>query len=229
MSVLQKFGVPLAPGDGHQTLMPKLQYRFRVLFGNLGGEADTKIITRQVISVTRPQLTHDEMILDVYNSRIYLAGKHTWNPITVIIRDEINSESIKKLDQQLQNQLDHYEQASAAAGSNYKFYMEIETLDGSSTVSASPEILDHWRLEGCYISDIQFGDSNYGTSEAQQVTAIIRYDNAAHGKGPYVESGDNAYLHQGPVTSASSDNATGSNVKTGGGGTNFLAEGAGAQ
>ena len=215
MSVLQKFGVPLDTTDGHQTLMPKLQYRFRVLFGNLGGDPENKIITRQVISVTRPQLTHDEMILDVYNSRIYLAGKHTWAPITVIIRDEINSETIKKLDQQLQNQLDHYEQSSAAAGSNYKFYMGIETLDGSSVPGKDTKhILDHWHLEGCYISDIQYGESNYSTSDVQQVTCIIRYDNAAHGAGDFAEDGDTAYLRQTPITGATSGNATGSNIAT---------------
>ena len=63
MSVLGKYGVPVA--GSHQTLMPKLQYRFRVLFGNMGGASNNNIVTRQVISVTRPQLTHDEMILDV--------------------------------------------------------------------------------------------------------------------------------------------------------------------
>ena len=104
MGVLSKFGVPDgSPGSTH-TLMPKLQYRFRVTFGNLGGDGvDQAVLTRQVISVTRPQLTHDEMILDVYNSRIYLAGKHVWNPITIILRDDVSNKAIKVVDQQLQN------------------------------------------------------------------------------------------------------------------------------
>ena len=213
MSVLGKYGVPVA--GSHQTLMPKLQYRFRVLFGNMGGASNNNIVTRQVISVTRPQLTHDEMVLDVYNSRIYLAGKHTWNPITVILRDEVQSHTIKALDQQLQNQLHHYDQSAAKAGANYKFYMEIQTLDGDD-MPATANILDHWYLAGCYISDIQYGDSNYATSDQQQVTCTIKFDNAQHGKGAYTSSGEDAYLNHATRETVGGDNATGSTVTSGG-------------
>jgi hypothetical protein len=209
MSVLGKFGVPVA--GSHQTLMPKLQYRFRVLFGNMGGASNNNIVTRQVISVTRPQLTHDEMILDVYNSRIYLAGKHTWAPVTVILRDEVQSHTIKALDQQLQNQLHHYDQSAAKAGANYKFYMEIQTLDGDDDPTGD-SILDHWYLAGCYISDIAYGDSSYGNSDQQQVTCTIRYDNAQHGKGSYTASGADAYLNHATIGTVGGDNATGSVV-----------------
>ena len=180
MGVLSKFVVPVAGGDAH-TLMPKLQYRFRVTFGNMGnqGAGDLTVLTRQIISVTRPQLTHDEMIVDVYNSRIYLAGKHVWNPITIILRDDVKSEVIKQVDTQLQLQLNHASQSGARTGSEYKFNMDIETLDGSDT----PGVEDHWSLFGCYLSDVAYGDSNYATSDVQQITMTIRFDNAQHGAG----------------------------------------------
>ena len=197
--------------------MPKLQYRFRVLFGNLGGLVGThEILTRQVISVTRPQLTHEEMILDVYNSRIYLAGKHTWNPITVILRDDVKSEVIKNIDKQLQIQLNHYDQSSAKSGANYKFGMSIETLQGDEGgPAAEPTVLDHWGLYGCYISDIQYGDSNYATSDQQQLTMTIRYDNATHGEGAgsIAGTGTDEFLHSdGPGHNKDVDAATGTNT-----------------
>ncbi len=215
MGVLQKYGVPI---DGSwQTLMPKLQYRFRVLFGNLGGlVGNHEILTRQVISVTRPQLTHEEMILDVYNSRIYLAGKHTWNPITVILRDDVKSEVIKNIDKQLQIQLNHYDQSAAKSGANYKFGMSIETLQGDEGgPAAEPTVLDHWGLYGCYISDIQYGDSNYATSDQQQLTMTIRYDNATHGEGAgsIAGTGTDEFLHSdGPGHNKDVDAATGTNT-----------------
>ena len=180
MAVLTKFGVPA--GTSSETLMPKLVYRFRVLFNDLGGPNngdELLVLTRQVISVTRPVLTHDEMQLDVYNSRIFLAGKHTWDPITIQFRDDVSSVIIKRLDEQLQRQIDHSQQSGATSGSQYKFQMSIETLDGSDT----PGVLDFWTLEGCYISNVQYGESNYATSDQQMVTATIRYDNAQHGSG----------------------------------------------
>ena len=209
MGVLSKFGVPDgSPGSTH-TLMPKLQYRFRVTFGNLGGDGvDQAVLTRQVISVTRPQLTHDEMILDVYNSRIYLAGKHVWNPITIILRDDVSNKAIKVVDQQLQNQLNHATQSGAKSGAQYKFDMGIETLAGDH----EPTVLDFWFLDGCYISDIQYGDSNYATSDVQQITMTVRFDNAAHGKDGMPSNGnftgDSNYLAQGVKTSGSDVAAT---------------------
>ena len=208
MGVLSKFGVPDQAGDT-LTLMPKLQYRFRVTFGNIGAETATSVLTRQVISVTRPQMTHDEMILDVYNSRIYLAGKHTWNPITVTLRDDVNSAAIKLIDQQLQNQLNHHSQSAAKSGAQYKFNMGIETLEGDQ----DPTALDYWYLDGCYIQDIQYGDSNYAASEQQQIIMTVRFDNAAHGAGETPSNGNfsggnNNYLAQTPGTSGSGDSAT---------------------
>ena len=189
--------------------MPKLQYRFRVTFGNMGGDgASQAVLTRQVVSVTRPQMTHDEMILDVYNSRIYLAGKHTWSPITVILRDDVTNKAIKLVDQQLQNQLNHHTQSGAKSGAQYKFDMGIETLEGDQT----PTVLDYWYLDGCYIQDIQYGDSNYATSEPQQLTMTIKFDNAAHGSGATPSNGNftgsNNYLAAGVEYSGDGDMAT---------------------
>lgn len=182
MAVTTQFGVPDANG-AHATLMPKLQYRFRVTFSNLGLStgANTNTTTQNVISVGRPSLTHEEVIIDSYNSKTYLAGKHTWEPITLVMRDDMNSHVIKAIGNQLQEQLDHTSQGAVAhdqkhAGNVYKFNMTIETLDG--TAKADP--YDTWELVGCYLSNVQYGDLNYGTSDLVQVTATIRYDNASN-------------------------------------------------
>ena len=106
MAVLTNFGVPVS-GESGVTLMPKLQYRFRVTFSNLGGSSNATSITRNVVSVTRPALDHEDVTIDVYNSKIRLAGKHTWQDITLVIRDDVDSEVIKELGKQLNKQVDH--------------------------------------------------------------------------------------------------------------------------
>ena len=90
MANLNKFGVPVG-GTTSTVLMPKLTYRFRVSFNNIGGQADSKTLTHQIVSVTRPTLSHEPVTLDVYNSRVYLAGKHTWEAITITIRDDVEN------------------------------------------------------------------------------------------------------------------------------------------
>ena len=180
MANLNKFGVPLS-GNTSAVLMPKLAYRFRVTFTGLGGTGtDTKALTREIISVGRPNLTHDEVTIDVYNSRIFLAGKHTWEPLAIVMRDDINSDVITLLNQQVTNQVDHFEQSAAVAGSQYKFGTVIETLDGTSTAKGKTNVLDKWSLSGCFVQNMQWGESNYATSEPVQLTMTVRYDNAEH-------------------------------------------------
>lgn len=180
MAVTTNFGVPGTGENG--TLMPKLQYRFRVTFTLLGsGNNGSTLVTQNVVSVGRPSITHEEVIVDSYNSKTYLAGKHTWEPITLVMRDDTNSAVVKAIGNQLREQLDHNSQGALApsdghAGDQYKFNMSIETLDGT----ADADVLDKWDLVGCYLSNVQYGDLNYATSDMVQVTATIRYDNASN-------------------------------------------------
>ena len=70
--------------------------------------------------------------LDVYNSKVYLAGKHTWEPITLNLREDVNNNVQKLVGEQLQKQFDFFEQSAAASGSDYKFLTRIEILDGGN-------------------------------------------------------------------------------------------------
>lgn len=177
MAVITNFGVPVS-GETGATLMPKLQYRFRVTFTKLGGTSAATVITRNVVSVTRPALDHDDVTVDTYNSKIRLAGKHTWQDISLVIRDDVDSGVVRELGAQIAKQVDHADQAAPTAGADYKFGMKIEMLDGGN--AGSETVIDEWDLTGCFIPSIQYGDLNYGSSEVVQVTATIRYDNAAH-------------------------------------------------
>jgi hypothetical protein len=179
MANLTKFGVPVG-GTTTPVLMPKLQYRFRVTFNNIGGPGDSKSLTHQIVSVTRPTLTHEEITLDVYNSKIFLAGKHSWEAITLVIRDDVDNKVIELVDAQMQNQIDHHEQSAPLAGAQYKFTTIIDTLDGRNDDSTGPDVLDTWTLGGCWISSAAFNESNYATSDAMQINLTIRYDNAKH-------------------------------------------------
>ena len=71
MAVITTLGVPDNSGNT-TTIMPKLQYRFRVTFVGEG----SKGITRSV-STTRPKSTHDE--IQMHTTQEYPAGKHTWD------------------------------------------------------------------------------------------------------------------------------------------------------
>jgi len=165
-------------GGNQGLLMPKLQFRFRVNFLNFGIDTSAGLeLTKQVMDVSRPQVQFDEITLQVYNSRIYLPGKHTWQPLTVNIRDDASGQIARATGQQLQKQMDFVEQASARSGQDYKFQTNIEVLDGGNGALA-PQVLETWELYGCYLSQANYNTLNYATSEAATVALTLRYDNA---------------------------------------------------
>lgn len=170
---LDKFNVD--GGSSGVLVQPKLQYRFRV-FLNEFGSGENLELTSQVVSVSRPSLTHDDVIIDVYNSRINLAGKHTWDAITLTVRDDVTGLVARAIAAQMQKQVDHANQSSIKAGGGYKFGMSIQNLDGSQPA----EVLDSWQLAGCYIQNVNYGENNYATSDPLQITIAIKYDNANH-------------------------------------------------
>ena len=165
-------------GGNQGMLMPKLQYRFRVNFLNFGVDVDGGIsLTKQIIDVSRPNVQFDEIEIPIYNSRMYLAGRHAWQPVTVNIRDDASGSVSKAVGQQLQKQMDFVEQASAAAGQDYKFQTNVQILDGGNGAFA-PTVLETWELYGCFIQSANYNTLNYGTNEPVTIALNLRYDNA---------------------------------------------------
>jgi|TARA_R110000803_G_scaffold169785_1_gene232820 hypothetical protein len=180
ISTLSKFTVPLANDQSSASqglLMPKLQYRFRVVLENFGVSTPRSELTKQVIDVTRPNLTFDDITLDVYNSKVYLPGKHTWEAITINLRDDVNNSVSKLVGEQVQKQFDFFEQASAASGIDYKFTTRIEMLDGGNGATA-PGILETWELYGSYVQSVNYNSLAYATSDPATITLSVKYDNA---------------------------------------------------
>jgi len=192
---LNNLSVPLAAGN-QVLLMPKLKYRFRVTLLGFGVAASTEL-TKQVADVTRPSVTHEEIMLDVYNSKVYLAGKHTFDALTLTLRDDASGEVQKMVGQQLQKQFDHLEQASARSGIDYKFTTRIEVLDGGNA-NLAPKVLETINCYGCFIANANYGDLNYGTNEAVTVSLSIRFDNmeqwGADKNAPSIEGGIGALV-----------------------------------
>ena len=180
VSSLQRMTVPLASDQSSTTqglLMPKLRYRFRVMFENFGVSTPRTELTKQVLSVARPNLTFEEIALPIYNSTLKLAGRHAWADIACTIRDDASGAVSRLIGEQFQKQMDFLEMSSAAAGIDYKFLTKIEVLDGGNGANA-PVVLETWELYGCYLKGADYGELNYGTNEAVTMAMTIAYDNA---------------------------------------------------
>jgi len=174
---LNNFGVPTDSGTdatGSGILQPKLNYRFRVVVAGFGGiGTSSQEFTRQVMNVSRPKVSHESIPLDSYNSRMYVMGKHTWEPITITLRDDIANNLTKLVGRQVQSQLDHKSQKGPSAGTNYKFSTLIEILDGNSGNAT-----EQWQLEGCFVTNADYSQTDYAVSDPVTITLTLQYDNA---------------------------------------------------
>ena len=180
VSSLTRMTVPLASDQSNPNqglLMPKLKYRFRVIFENFGVSTPRTELTKQVMDFTRPTATFEEITIDLYNSKMYLAGKASWETITINLRDDAGGQVQRLVGEQLQKQMDFMEQASASSGIDYKFVTKCEILDGGNGLS-TPTVLETWEMYGCFLTSANYGDLNYGTSEPVTIALTMRYDNA---------------------------------------------------
>jgi len=181
MATINDIGIP---GVGSGILQPKLKNKWRVTFANLGGGADSQPISMQALTITRPTLSFEEVQLDRYNSRAWIAGKHTFEPVTLTLEDDITGTASQVVQEQLQKQqwligAEGQFLASAGEGAAYKFVTYLDLLDGND------QVVEKWTLEGCWFQNVDYTDLDFAASEAVQITTTIRYDHARQDIGGY--------------------------------------------
>jgi len=181
MSTINDIGIP---GVGTGILQPKLKNRWRVTFANLGGGTDSQPLSMQAITVTRPVLNFEEVQLDRYNSRAWVAGKHNFEPMTITFEDDVTGTATRVIQEQLQKQqwligAQGQWLAAAGEGSLYKFVTYLDLLDGNE------QVIEKWTVEGCWFQNVDYTDLDYSASEAVQITSTIRYDHARQDVGGY--------------------------------------------
>jgi hypothetical protein len=177
MATLSQAGIA---GIGNGILHPKHKNRWRVLFTGLGGNLGASAgvpndLSLQVITVTRPSLNFEEVQLDRYNSRAYVAGKHSFDPCQLSVEDDVTNKATNAIQTQLETQ----QRLIGATGPwlnteatafGYKFGMSLEMLDGNETV------VETWKYEGCFLQAVDWTDLDYSTGEKVTINMTVRFD-----------------------------------------------------
>lgn len=181
---LSNFSVPINGSDNTALLMPKLKYRFKVTFDGLGISQDTTELTKQIVKAARPNVDFENKVIDVYNSKINYAGKPTWKPISINIRDDSSGVVNKIIGEQNQKQFDFFEQSSSAAAGDYKFKMTIQMLDGGNAGNfTDANVLETWECYGCYLQTTNFNEIVYSDAGAVEITISVQPDNCIQTAG----------------------------------------------
>lgn len=177
MATLSQAGIA---GLGNVIMHPKHKNRWRVVFQGLGGALGSNAnvpndLSLQIVTVTRPSISYEEVQLDRYNSRVFVAGKHNFEPCTMTVEDDVTNRATNAIQTQLESQ----QRLIGASGPwlnteatafGYKFGMILEQLDGNETV------VEQWKYEGCFLSAVDYGDGDYSTGEKMTITLTVRFD-----------------------------------------------------
>lgn len=121
----------------------------------------------------RPQQTFEETVIDFINTKRYLSGKMAYSPLNVTLHDPIAPSAAQKVMQWVRR---NYEVQTGRMGyaSFYKQDFSSKLLDPQGAV------VEQWDFKGAWVQDSNFGELDYASSDAVEVTLVIRYDAVIH-------------------------------------------------
>jgi hypothetical protein len=124
-----------------------------------------------VKSAARPSMTTEDVAIPFINATRYIAGKVTFEPMSVVLHDPIAPSGAQQVMEWVRT---CYESVSGRAGyaDFYKRDIQLKLLDPIGTV------VELWDIKGAYCQQVNFGDMTYDDNGSPaDITLTIRYDN----------------------------------------------------
>lgn len=122
-------------------------------------------------TAARPSFTTEEVEVPWINATRYLAGKTKFGTIDITLHDAIAPSGAQQVMEWIRL---HYESVSARSGyaDFYKRDCQLKMLDPVGTV------VELWDVKGAFITEANFNELDYTSSEAQMINLTLRFDNA---------------------------------------------------
>lgn len=121
-------------------------------------------------TASRPSFTIGEQEINFINAKRYIAGKMTFDSLSVTLHDPIAPSGAQQVMEWIRT---HYESVSGRAGyaDFYKRDCQIKMLDPVGTV------VELWDVKGAFLTNANFGDLSYDAEDPADITLTIRFDN----------------------------------------------------
>ena len=122
-------------------------------------------------SAARPNVTISEQEIQFMNSRRYLAGKLSYDAISVTLYDPIAPSGAQQVMEWVRT---HTETVSGRSGyaDFYKRDCQLKMLDPIGTV------VELWDIKGAFLTKADFKDLDYNDdSEPMSISLTLRFDN----------------------------------------------------
>jgi hypothetical protein len=143
---------------------PKRQNRFILRFPSSLG-----INEWFVESTKRPSIKIASTEIQFLNTSTYVAGRFNWDEMTVKFRDPIGPSASQALMEWFRL---HAESVTGRMGyaAGYKKDIDLEMLDPTGVV------VEKWLLEGCFLTDLNFGELDYSRDDLANIACSLRMD-----------------------------------------------------
>jgi len=122
-------------------------------------------------TANRPTYTFEEITIDWINTKRYLAGKFAFETLAITLYDPIAPSGAQQVQEWIRL---NYEIVSGRSGyaDFYKRDLTLKLLDGVGNV------VELWDLTGCWPTNVTYGDLDYASQEAVEMSLTLRFDQA---------------------------------------------------
>lgn len=122
-----------------------------------------------VKTASRPTVTTEEVAIPWMGSTRYIAGRTTFNTMTVTLHEAIAPAASQQVNEWLRL---CFEPVSGRGGyaDFYKRDIQLKMVDPVGSV------IQWWDIKGAWITEANFGDLTYEGSEQVEISLTLRYD-----------------------------------------------------
>jgi hypothetical protein len=126
-----------------------------------------------VASGARPSIAQTEVEVPFLNTSTWVIGRFTWNSMDVNFRDPIGPSAAQALMEWVRL---HSESVTGRQGyaAGYKKDVQLELLDPTGVV------IEKWILVNTMLTNVNFNNLDYSSSDLADITATLRFDRAIH-------------------------------------------------
>ena len=122
-------------------------------------------------TASRPQLTFDETKIQWINVERKLAGRAVWGDMNVTLYDPISPSGAQQILEWVRLCFESVTGRSGYADF-YKRDFNLKLLDPVGTV------VELWSIRGAFVSDVNFGDLDYSSSDPTEIALVLKIDSA---------------------------------------------------
>ena len=124
-----------------------------------------------VKTMARPSIAFDTVTLDHINVKRYVKGKGEWQTLDITLYDPVVPSAAQAVMEWVR--LSH---ESVTGRDGYSdFYKKNVTFNVLGPVG---DIVEEWQLVGAYVETANFGEMDWATTDAINITVTLRYDYA---------------------------------------------------